>query len=317
LSLLRIALVAALAAFVLPASASGAFPRGEVTLSTIKLEDSGGHEVEVSSARVGSRISRVAVSVVKEALTASYSVPVKRGAAMRATFGSLGALDVRFQRRRKEIDRPEPNCRWITETGVFRGTFDFAGEGGYLTVHAVDPVGEVFRLPDGFCGLESFRSERPPLIPGLYETVLAARTEDDTRLVNFEASRTKQSPPAFFAASLNERIGSMTVERTARARGARGSFSHTKASRASVFPPAPFSGSATFSDPAAAPPTWTGSLSVSFLGAPDVPLAGETFIAKLCPRLPFLRRCLRPQRDLYGSGSHSQPLALARLSSLR
>lgn len=293
MSLLRIALVAALAAFVLPASASGALPRGEVTLSTIKLEDSGGHEVEVSSARAGARLSRVAVSVVKEALTASYSVPVKRGAAMRATFGSLGALDVRFQRRRKEIDRPEPNCRWITEVGVFRGTFDFAGEGGYLTVHAVDPVGEVFRLPDGFCGLESFRSERP-LIPGLHETVLAARMEDGTRLVSFEASRTKQSPPAFFSASLSERIGQITVERTARARGARESFSHTKASRASVFPPAPFSGSATFGDPAAAPATWTGSLSVSFLGAGDVPLAGEAYTAKLCPRLPFLRRCLRP-----------------------
>jgi hypothetical protein len=316
MSLLRITLIVALAALVLPASASAALPRGEVTLSTIKLEDSGGHEVEVSSARVGARISRLAVSVVKGPLTASYSVPVKPGTAMQATFGSLGALDVRFQRRRKKIDRPEPNCRWITEIGVFRGSFDFAGEGGYLTVHAVDPVGEVLRLPDGFCGLESFRSERP-LIPGLYETVLAARTEDTARIVSFEASRTKQSPPAFFSASLNERVGEMTVERTARGVGTKESFSHSKDSRASVFPPAPFSGSAKFSDPGAAPATWTGSLSVSFLGAPDILLAGEAFTAKLCPRLPFLRRCLRPRRGLYGRGSHSQPLALARLSSLR
>ena len=55
-----------------------------------------------------------------------------------------------------------------------------------------------------------------------------------------------------------------------------------------------------------------------------VVLCSDCFAAKLCPRQPILNPCLRQRRDrailprgLYGSGSHSQPLALARLSSLR
>ena len=66
-----------------------------------------------------------------------------------------------------------------------------------------------------------------------------------------------------------------------------------------------------FRDPAQGPATWAGSLSVALPGVPDVALAGPNFAARLCSRASLLR-CLR-----YGSGSHSQPLALARLSSLR
>ncbi|MDX6634707.1 MAG: hypothetical protein QOF06_910 [Solirubrobacterales bacterium] len=52
------------------------------------------------------------------------------------------------------------------------------------------------------------------------------------------------------------------------------------------------------------------------------PGAGEGFTARLCPSLSILSSCL-PKHERarigsrYGSGSHSQPLALTRLSSLR
>lgn len=294
---LRLVLIAALTALVLPASASGAtLPREEVILSIVKVEGSEGYEVEVASGRVGKRTPQVGVSVKQGPLTASYSVPEEPATGLQATFGSLGKLDVRFQRRRKTIERPEPNCKWIAEFGVFRGSFDFTGEGGYLIVHAVDPAGEVVRLPNGFCGFGSFRPARVS-IPGLNQTVLAARMEDAARVVSFEASRFLQSPPAVFTASLRERVGEMAVERTARSVGEKKSFSRSKTSRASVSPPPPFTGSAQFNDPATGPASWTGSLSVSFLGAPDIPLTGEAFVAKLCPRQPILRRCLRPRRD--------------------
>jgi hypothetical protein len=314
--LVVLAAVAA-ALLALPVSASALEKGPEVHLSMIKVPVPDGYEVTVSAGRVGKHTPKVAVTIEQAPLTTNYLVREEPGAGLRATFGALGALDVRFERRRKMVERPEPGCRWIIETGVFRGSFDFAGEGGYLTVNAVNPVGEVFRLPDGFCGFGSFRLARP-FIPGLYETVLEARMTDGSRTINFEASRFKGDRPVHFSASLHERVGSMTVERTAEAVGADEVFSHTKASRASVFPPPPFSGNARFSDPAAGPATWTGSLSTPFLGAPDAALTGEAFTAKLCPRLPVLTPCLRPRRrELYGSGSHSQPLALARLSSLR
>jgi hypothetical protein len=51
---------------------------------------------------------------------------------------------------------------------------------------------------------------------------------------------------------------------------------------ATASPPAPFAGSATFKrPPGARKPSWTGSLSVSFPGAPHTRLAGPGFVASL------------------------------------
>jgi hypothetical protein len=306
-------------ALALPASASGApVDAPELKLGTIELEGSNGYEVEVLTLREGRHAPVAIVSAERGRLAATYEVRASLGAGIHAIFGSLGQLDVSFDRQSKSVETLEPGCRWIIEAGVFRGSFQFAGEGGYLSVQAVDPVGSVLRLPDGFCGFEEDRPARSA-IPGLDQTVLAARAASERGTVSFEASRWHLDGEISFLASLRERVGEMRIERTARAGGGKRSFLTSKASRASVRPPGPFRGSARFRDPAKRPATWTGSLSVSFPGAPDVALAGAGFVAKLCPRVSILSSCLRgrPRPSPYGSGSHSQPLALARLSSLR
>jgi hypothetical protein len=114
----------------------------------------------------------------------------------------------------------------------------------------------------------------------------------------------------------------MRIERSVRVPGEQGTFTATGTSRAAVSPPLPFSGYARFRDPQPGPVTWEGSLAVTLPGLAPIPLAGEGFTARLCPSLSILASCL-PKRERarfegrYGSGSHSQPLALARLSSLR
>jgi hypothetical protein len=50
---------------------------------------------------------------------------------MNAVFGSVGRVAVEFHRRKRLVSRPEKGCRLISETGIFRGEFAFAGEGGY------------------------------------------------------------------------------------------------------------------------------------------------------------------------------------------
>ena len=77
--------------------------------------------------------------------------------------------------------------------------------------------------------------------------------------------------------------------------------------------PKPFLGSATYSDSQDSAPTWSGDLRLPLPGAGVVPLTGPSFRVKFCRSRSDaeLNRCLQ------GSGSHSQPLALAKLSSLR
>lgn len=99
--------------------------------------------------------------------------------------------------------------------------------------------------------------------------------------------------------------------------------------------PAPFAGTGTYLKEPGQEPTWSGDLGVHMLGSGLVPLTGEEFEFAFCRAVSEreIERCLEksearprpfgiPPRSLdrllaQGSGSHSQPLALARLSSLR
>jgi hypothetical protein len=310
----------ALAAMLLPAGAAARAPK-EITISSIDLGESNGYAVALDAFRFNKRRLDVGLTAQRETASASYSVRAKGGPGIHATFGSLGQVDLGFHRRRKVVERPERNCRWIIETGVFRGSVRFVGEGGYIASEAANPKGEIFRLPDGFCGLGSFRPGLPPGLPR--ETVLAARLKTGTGEVSFRASRERSTRGTIlFSAATMERVKGMRIERSVRVPGEPSDFTATGTSRAAVSPPSPFSGSARFRDPPGEPASWEGPLAVTLPGLVAVPLAGEGFAARLCPSLSILAICL-PKRERarvgspYGSGSHSQPLALARLSSLR
>jgi hypothetical protein len=314
-------LACAAAVLLLPASAAADLPKGAISLSSVKLDESNGYELELAALRFGKRRPGVVMTARRETANASYAVRTGSGPGIHATFGSLGQVDLGFHRRKKVVERPERNCRWIIETGVFRGSVRFVGEGGYFASEAVDPEGAVFRLPDGFCGLGSFRPGLPPGLPR--ETVLAARMKIETGEVSFRASRERSARRTVrFDAGTTEHVDRMRIERSVRVPGEPGDFTATGASRAAVSPPLPFSGSARFGDPLGEPASWEGTLAVTLPGLEPVALAGEGFTAHLCPHLSIFASCSprtnRPRiGSRYGSGSHSQPLALARLSSLR
>jgi hypothetical protein len=81
----------------------------------------------------------------------------------------------------------------------------------------------------------------------------------------------------------------------------------------------PFEGTASYLAEGKAPPTWSGTLAVRLPGSGLVSLAGPEFKAEICRGTgkAGLVRCTEKSPLTQGSGSHSQPLALARLSSLR
>lgn len=100
--------------------------------------------------------------------------------------------------------------------------------------------------------------------------------------------------------------------------------------------PAPFAGTGTYTVEPGREPTWSGDLGVHMLGNGLVPLTGEEFEFDFCRAISEreIERCIEKSKPpaarpfgisprslsrllAQGSGSHSQPLALARLSSLR
>jgi hypothetical protein len=285
-------LVCAAALLSLPTAASGATGKAaELKIGTIELEAPGGYEVEVFTVQEAKLRPTAAVSIKTELLETNYNVQSEAGPGIHATFGSLGQLDVGFKRLKKAVERPEPGCRWVLEKGIFRGAFRFVGEGGYVSSEAVDPKGSMLRLPNGFCGFLDDRRARPFL--GLEKRVVQAQAEEEGRVVSFGASQEEFVKRVSFNASLLERVDGMSIDRSAEAVAGKRTFTSTGTSRAAVRPPQPFTGTALFRDPAHQPASWSGSLSVSFLGAPYIPLAGEAFTARLCPRASILSPCLR------------------------
>ncbi len=289
-----IGLAAAIAALSVPLGDSAAANRpDEVVFSTFELEGSHGYEIEGGALQEADFPAKAFLAAHRNRTRAQYEVPAELRPGLHARFGSLGGYSLRFQRRKRTVDRPEKRCVWIEETGIFRGQISFTGEGGYTTLAATSVPGEVIRLPYGFCGFgDDRRNPAPPEFP--YSVAVGAGSRIPGGTVGFEASRLGGMSRIDFSAEVRETIGAVKITRTAFATGAAKTFSLGGGERlrhARVEPPAPFRGSADFHRGGDSSPTWTGSLAVSLPGAPDTLLAGPGFGAKLCPRVGILGRC--------------------------
>jgi hypothetical protein len=152
--------------------------------------------------------------------------------------------------------------------GRFRGAISFEGEDGYTSVRAHRARGWVAKGKRQ-C-LERLRGKRPVL------TDLVARSGS----VRFEAlSFDDLGLPPFFFAIERERRAIVQIIRVALAEGTADSFTFDPDLTSAHVEPgrSPFDGSADFD----APDQWTGPLSVSFPGDPDVALAGPRFQVRL------------------------------------
>jgi hypothetical protein len=88
--------------------------------------------------------------------------------------------------------------------------------------------------------------------------------------------------PDAFTASLHESRERMLISRIVVAPGRASDFTFERSlGSARVIPPAPFSGSASFSRPNNGSTAWTGDLAVPLPGLGLVPLAGSSFVSRL------------------------------------
>jgi hypothetical protein len=218
--------------------------------------------------------------------------------------GRLGDFHGRFVPTSTETQKTRNGCTGeptTTEKGFFVGSFDFRGERGYTTVHKHRERGTVMRQGATRCRIPAGHRHHRPSSQSKRER---EREENNFRLVAgdaegdivLQAGREEApkelhiSPTNFQVSALGAKVGNFEVGRGASVfdleRDAAATFQIPNLaeplSEATITPPAPFSGSATFhlEDPRTA--TWTGDLAVELPGLGKLPLTGEGIDAGVC-----------------------------------
>lgn len=295
-------------------------------LAGFSLRGSDGYAIDVLT--LGRRL--VVLNASKGHVGAIYSTRGRiSGTRIRARFGSLGRISVRFIPARPPRDRrgSSHRCRGgesITEVGAFRGTIRFAGERGYTRVDTHRAKGVVVRADRSACRRRR-RAEPSAALPGgSLTTRLLAVSKRDGQVVSLDALGFGDRR-LWVQASTQERRGKMEISRLAYAIvGGPKAFLSSAPGKHPAFavlrPPKPFSGTGVFQEAADMSHDWSGTLSAWLPGAGKVSLAGPTFASSFCRRtagrsgcafFPPVRRSLQTAHD---SGSQSQAFWDARLS---
>jgi hypothetical protein len=282
------ALLVLLALLAVPAAAAA---QSGLDLS-FQLEASNGYKVTVGGydATAFVKASRSGRSPRRSA----WSTYVARGkvspTSIRASFGRLGSAAMRFRpsgrvthsRRHRGCIGPD---RYTIRLGVFVGSVHFRGEGGYTTASAHRVKGKIItpRLllcRDTFFDLSRQESRTHAAGKPAKVTRFEAYFRSGLTAMVFAADR--RPGKAGFLAETEQSLGSLAVFRGAFVRASPKTFSFdSRLSSAGVMPPAPFSGSAAFQRGPSGAKSWTGSLAVSFPGAPDVSLTDPRFKTQL------------------------------------
>lgn len=198
---------------------------------------------------------------------------------MQASFGSLGRVSMRFREARHRPWFGEPRrCRgrdrFVVRRGVFVGSLRFRGEHGYLTVHVHRAKGSISSLA-AKCRHRHPReahgsSSSADSIAGLLATERDGVDATTFAALSFRGRR-------LFIAQREEDRRRMAVLRSAVVLD-RGELPLNEAVTAGRFSPgAPFHGKGLYRAAPDGSTSWSGSLSVDFLGAPRFPLAGPGF----------------------------------------
>jgi hypothetical protein len=209
---------------------------------------------------------------------------------VKARFGRLGELDLRFRRATTPRSTECKGARGEGE-GTFEGTIAFTGENGYVHIDADRAQGRLETFPAGAC-------ERPQARPAIEEPLprraatgqgegqatleaVAGSPSAARFLLAFGTKRAKGTETVITAAREEQREG-MLIARGAQVVAGAGAFHwNLAAGTAELHPPAPFSGRAVFHRRPSGGARWTGSLWAPVLGAQPVRLTGGRFRAKL------------------------------------
>lgn len=288
-------LVCAMAALTLPASPAakpGYYVAEPTIFSWIDLRGSNGYEVHIS----GVSQSQVWILVEKGGASAAY---LWRGRvtenAIEAKLGKFGRVSVQLQPgARSEAEQRQVGCKGkpgVRREGRFAGTIRFRGERGFTSVAVESARGMVFRSFRLVCkrrGGKEPQYKEPPT------TSLSAVSSRYPRAPWFSVFKQEPARKASFPALEEAQYTAHTTElqpglgvvRSASVNSEPETFAvsplGTSPATASVAPPAPFSGTASYEKTPDGKGIWSGDLAVELPGRGTLSLTDSSYRAELC-----------------------------------
>jgi hypothetical protein len=274
-----------------PAGASadqGCHNRTTETTYVFSVRGSHGYRIDVQSFRSG----KVTLTAEKGRYFAEYTV---RGRSdeqrLEADFGQLGGVSVQ-PRHRSAVRYPAEPVR-------LTGRIEFHGEEGFTSISLRGTRGAMFRKVKRSCppsggarGRASTAGKRDGRSQKRVTTSIAAaeRTANRSILLSLQSSRPpftgEDGGDDFIVAFLEERREGMAIRRAVSLDEPVATVTTSPLGAnpftVSLAAAAPFSGTASYSQAAGAPATWTGDLAVSLPGVSNLPLAGPGFSAVAC-----------------------------------
>jgi hypothetical protein len=247
------------------------------------------HGYQVGVLGIGSAVVLEVARRHARSLTAYVARGTVTPGRLEASFGDFGKVAMRFHpSTRRTWEKPHRRCRgagrFVNRRGIYVGDVRFAGEDGYLSVHAHRAKGRVSSVaPQCERGQLARRTSRAP------RPSQASRLEIAYLSASWRHAVTSTSVGAIalggrdlFFASTEASQGRLAILRFAFARGPSRAFTLDDAlTRARISPPAPFRGTGTYLAAPDGTKTWSGGLSVNFPGAPRLPLTGPQFKAQV------------------------------------
>ncbi len=284
----------AIVVLIVAASAPAASPEsGTIVTVELGLKASNGLQAQLET----SGDETVTLELRRENLLASYEVKGKvTEEGLKARFGRLGLIDVAFTPTRTlGSTEPSEGCAGEPRTvreGIFTGTIDFTGEREYVRIEGPQAEGWMSVIPEWQCpDIEEpmpFAGAAGPLALGSRKkreaaTLYAGSRRCDCVFVAAVHRRYRGGRSLFYLAQ-EERHEGMEIIRTTRAKGGPTAFDFDHvAGTATVHPPPPFSGHASFRARPHGRDLWRSTIRGPLLGVGSVSLFGPGSGAILYP----------------------------------